>query len=261
MIIPYKIKNNILEKCFIKNIENVIIPDNVVLIKSSAFKECTNIKSVTFSGNSKTKVEDYTFINNKIETINLFKNVDFGDNVFNTFVLKNIYAENIDELNLLSFLYKYGMSIENIFFQKDAKNFDIDGVWYCKFCDIPEIIYYPPQKKNKVFTLPSTTSSMNQMGYVINSYIEKIIFPKDFRFETGKFICPNLKEIEVYNDSSILSNEFLIDCNLDKITCKSKNNINIKAKVITTFLEEEIENCHNFKDLNKFYKENKNDNI
>ena len=261
MIIPYKIKNNILEKCFIKNIENVIIPDNVTLIKNNAFKECTNIKSVTFSGNSKTKVEDCTFINNKIETINLFKNVDFGDNVFNAFILKNIYAENIDELNLLSFLYKYGMSIENVFFQKDAKNFDIDGVWYSKFCDVPEIVYYPPQKKNKVFTLLNTTSSMNQMRYVINSYIEKIIFPKDFRLETGKFICPNLKEIEVYNDNSILSDEFLIDCNLDKITCKSKNNINIKAKVITTFLEEEMENCHNFKDLNKLYKENKNDNI
>lgn len=146
-------------------------------------------------------------------------------------------------------------------FLQDArtKDFSSDGIWCQKDRDtgFSAILFYPPGKRDEIFKVPSFIKYVDSHAFHFNSFLKKIIFPKDFNGEIDDKAfnnCPNLETI-VFQDNTCIDKNTITNCpNLKYIVSNIETPYmieNIKVIPFSTYI---FENAHSFKDINNFYK-------
>ena len=72
-----------------------------------------------------------------------------------------------------------------------------DGVLFTS--DMKELVIYPPEKKDEVFSIPDGVEMIGEDSFVSNKYIRTLIFPKGFRqiVQYALAVCKNLETLYI----------------------------------------------------------------
>ncbi len=169
------IVDNVLVDCR-SDVKNVVIPNNVVGIGESAFKDCKALESVTIPESVKT-IGAKAFDNcESLESIKIPDSVtEIGDRAF--YNCKDLKAINVSDKN------KNYCSIDGVLFEKDIKI----------------LLCYPAGKTDKSYSVPESVTSIVQEAFRNCINLEKIDLPKKLKIiDTSTFYnCTNLKSIDI----------------------------------------------------------------
>ena len=182
-----------------KNLKNIIIPDNIVIVEDYAFYSCYNLASITM-GNGITYIGSGVFSYSPITSITIPKSVTSIGYIYANFELKSIVVDPNNEY--------YSNDSYGVLFNKDKS----------------QLITYPVGRTETSYTIPDTVTSIGYgaFGYV-NSYLESITIPDSvMNIDVLAFAnCMNLKDVyysgtrKEWNDISIgISNDPLLNANI-----------------------------------------------
>lgn len=186
--------NNISKSAFAgsETLENVKIANTVTKIEERAFESCTALSNIDLSNNDNlVTIGSYAFQNCKnLETIKLGKNItEIGSYAFaGSSKLKNInLPQNLLKIEGGSFS---GCRIENMYVDCD-KMTNLSDYNYIFGNDnkyLPKNIYYSSPEKFKLNNLLATRTSMWNVDYLTNIYINnKLLKDVDFAFSTSYY--------------------------------------------------------------------------
>ena len=290
------ITKQVLVSCTDKLIENITIPSSVQKIKENAFKDCILLKDINFGSGEALFLELASFPENNIKSLTLSPRIkDFiemrGPGHFRDCInLENLLVINVssdydtfsEDLNAF-FMEKenkilWGNSLQaiNIEDTPDRCYCPIDGIGYVRHTisyrkGKLSLDFYPPGRKDKVFKIPENVIN----GFVEhNSYIEKIIFPKDFDFNINFAPVNNCKNLTtiiydgpVMDFTNYKNAQYFRDCPnfknivVGKKTFVSKSTLdlieryNLNLSYDTIDFEYILNNVKSFKEINNLYKE------
>lgn len=174
------------------NLSNIMIPSGIDMIPHGIFYECKKLKNIIIPENIKT-IEDWAFAYcENIETINIPQGVSLieGGCVFHG--CKKLETINVSENNLN---YK---SEQGILYDKNM------GV----------LIYYPINKKDKIYTMPNSIQIIRENALSGNKYLEEIYLSENLiRIEGGAFNgVENITELKIPANVSIIGPAAFLRC-------------------------------------------------
>ena len=135
-----------------KKLESIQLPDGLTSIGSYAFSDCSQLTSVTLPDTVKT-VESYAFNNDKALTSVV---LPAKLNAFNPYAFTN------------TGIMQYQISEDNQYFSS------VDGILYSK--SVTKLIAYPPAKRDTVYTLPETVTSVGENAFYGQQYLTSLTF-------------------------------------------------------------------------------------
>ncbi|MBQ7257832.1 MAG: leucine-rich repeat protein [Abditibacteriota bacterium] len=125
--------------------------------------------------------------------------------------------------------------LEKIIVNSNNKTYcSVDGVLFDK--KMTKLIYYPDQKTNKTYTIPSTVS-----------YIPKNAFPENLEYDTynmNHYHKHYLKELIIPKNVKRLASYSICCLNLEKLTIENPNIIIEKKAFASSFYYKITEDCN-----------------
>ena len=129
----------------------VVLPDSVVYVDDSAFRDCRNLASVTFGGGEDLQLHSNVFYNTGLTSLNIPANVEYIGEY--TFVgLEKLTAFTVDENN------KYYSSVDGVLYNKDGSK-----------------LIAMPAGRTGSFTVPAHVESIG-FGAFENSSLSEVLF-------------------------------------------------------------------------------------
>ncbi len=164
------------EAFYFTKIEKVTLGESLEYIGENAFSFCHQIKSLSFLGGL----------------------VNYDTNMFSPDSLEELYFG--PQTQTIDFIGKYttyhdklkaiNVSPDNPYFYSD------NGVLYSG--DKKTLLYYPPQKTDKSYTLLPETEIIGKCAFNYNQYLTEIIFSENIKeFGNGAFYELNITEVEI----------------------------------------------------------------
>lgn len=218
------------------SLEEVVLPESVTVIKDHAFKECISLKKINMQ--NILRIEDYAFVGCvNLEYIDLPDGLEFiGNGAFWGCGLKNINIPNkvtkivntfwacdkIEEINISKSVTEiedaFGgcESLKSINVSPDNEHFmSVDGVLYSK--NQKELIYYPENKQDKVFSIPPKVRKICFEAFLYNINLTEIYIHHDVnQIDTAFAECYALERIIVSEDNPYYSSSDGVLFNKDK---------------------------------------------
>lgn len=224
--------NNEFSGC--KNLETIIIDNGVRNIGSRAFANCESIKEIILSDSVETIGEDCFYFCTALERVVLPSGIErLEDGCFwscdklsdiiipdsvkyigsNAFIgcdnLKSINVpKNVETIGDFAFgncktLSNITVSDGNAFFASR------DGVLYNK--NLTKIICYPNGKTDRRFIIPDTVTTIGNLSFLNNTYVEELHFPESVNYQEGMMPfagCTSLKGIYITSLESWVGIEY-----------------------------------------------------
>lgn len=207
------------------SLEEVVLPKSVTVIKDHAFKECISLKKINMQ--NILRIESYAFVYCiSLEYIDLPDGLEFiGDGAFYGCGLRYINIPNkvtkivntfwacdkIEEINIPKSVTEIedGFSgcenLKNINVSPGNEHFmSVDGVLYSK--NQKELIYYPENKQDKVFSIPPKVTKICLDAFSHNRNLTEIhIHNAVKQIYTAFTECYALERITVSEDNPYYS--------------------------------------------------------
>ena len=201
------------------NITSVVIPNTVTKIGEGAFTRCTKLTSITI-GNKVETIETYAFDETAISTITIPASVKtIGDYIFYD-------CMNLKTINVASGSTSFA-SVNGVLFDKN----------------ITKLISYPIAKTNTTYTIPSTVTTIGELGFRKCTYLEQINIPNSVTtLENFAFShLPKLKTITLPSSITTIWSYTFEECSsLTSITA----NVNVEE-----FPSYFVNNCDNLEKI------------
>ena len=129
----------------------VVLPDSVVYVDDSAFRDCRNLASVTFGGGEDLQLHSNVFYNTGLTSLNIPANVEYIGEY--TFVgLEKLTAFTVDENN------EYYSAVDGVLYNKDGSK-----------------LIAMPAGRTGSFTVPAHVESIG-FGAFENSSLSEVLF-------------------------------------------------------------------------------------
>ena len=181
----------------LKYINNWLVDGTFAEMSSGTLKEDTvGIFPGAFNGNETL---------NELTIPCKVKNI-YSDTFKNSSITKVIIGENVEFIDVTAF--SNTASLKEIEVVENNKFFRaIDNVLFNK--DVTELILYPTEKDNLIYTVPSTVSIIRDRACMFNKYITKINLSENL-IEIGKqsfFQLTNLIEVTFNNKLEVIKDE------------------------------------------------------
>ncbi len=183
---------NIGDQCFwgYKNIEKVVIDDNVTRIGSGAFVLCEKLKSLKLPDSKDLKIAGSAFsLCKNLKSISLPENVkSIGDGAFSCCSLKTVsIPKSVEYIGRDAF----GSDIEKFVVDKSNKYYcSVDGNLYNK--SKTTLVQYAQGKTQKKFRVPKTVTKINHAAFEFAENLRKIVIPATVKkAEYGAFLDIN----------------------------------------------------------------------
>lgn len=161
------------------SLEEIELPDGLTDIGNKSFGACSSLKSIDLP-NGLISIGDYAFEDCELlEEFILPDSVEnLGNCICGCYNIKTIYAgPKISNLLIDS---TYQSALEQINISPDNKYYSsVNGVLYNK--DKTEIIYYPPAKAGKSYTILDTVTAISDGCFKYNLYLEEINLPNNIK--------------------------------------------------------------------------------
>ena len=175
---------------------DLIIDSSIVTMQNLAFYECANLTSVIIP-DATTNIGQYAFGScSSLSNVVIGKGVNNIDNAafFDCTSLKKLtLGSGVQTIHWTAF---HGAGISQFDVNQDNMYFsNIDGVLYNK--EQTMLMFYPKNKMDAEFTVPSQVDNLYWHAFQVNDYIEKINLPASITYIGGAnfSLCTNLKEL------------------------------------------------------------------
>lgn len=237
------------------------------IIETNAFKNCVNLKKITLTNN--VHVEENAFPEPSIKEIVfgkcdiVYPNTINAKNLEKITFLKTATKINSDiffndHVNIAPKLKEIIIEENGLLEDEYAKDFSRDGIWYQTEKDTNEtsIIFYPPAKTDKIFKVPSFVDMVDCQTFHFNHFIEKIIFPKNFKGTIDEVAfdnCDNLETI-IFQDYIELDEKIFNKCPKLKIVMDINEPCKMCDMDIIPLSDYIFNYAKSLKDINNFYK-------
>lgn len=204
---------------------------------------CDNLEKVTFPPDSRNffcdeqgivytvDTKEIVFVPSDLKTLKFPENADSFINhavINNELITEIVLTETTS--NIVEYLYQFP-NLKKITVNEQNKNFSsLDGVLYNK--DKTELLWYPPKKSEKNFTVPDTVESIS---FIRGELLENLIISDSVKIidNSAFYPCKSLKYVHIgkglekfeYNDEFSVEHENIFSScnNLEKITVASGN--------------------------------------
>ena len=196
------------ENCY--NLEDVKIPNTVIMIYGRAFSNCINLSSIKIS-EKVGYIGDFAFSN----CINL-KEITIPDGVTNIDPYVFSYCDSLISINVS---------------ENNQKYMSDNGVLYTK--DKTKLIKYPAGKKEEKYTISEDVSTIEENAFYECNSLKRIIIP-DSVTEIGKrnfYYCDSLT---IYCTSASYAKEYAIENNIRYIDLSKYSQITVDNKKYLT---------------------------
>ena len=235
------IRSNAFYKCL--NLKKLNMPSKLSGDFSHWFYCCDNLEEITLPADSKNYLcdkqgiiysadtKEIVFVPSKLKTLEFPEGVNsftYDPIINNSAVTEIIFSETTEEIT--GFLYRFPNLEKITVNEKNLKFSSFYGVLYNK--DKTELIWYPPMKSDKEFTVPDT---VNRINFIRSVFLESLTVSDSVKtIEDDAFwVCEGLKYVHIgsglekfdYNDefSVKYENIFVMCKNLERITVDSNN--------------------------------------
>ena len=155
------------------------MPDSVTEIGSSAFRDCSNLAQVQFSGNLKS-VKFSAFEGcERLQTAVLPDGVEeIGNRAFTgCTALRNFYVPR-DVRSIKSAVFRNCISLEGFTISPVNEYYMVeDGVLYTR--DQTGLILYPGARAGRAFTIPETVKGIEEEAFGPTKYLREVTIPKN----------------------------------------------------------------------------------
>ena len=216
------------------SLERIHIPKNVNAINchflANSFEECTSLKSITLDEENQTYTMEGNFICEMMDgkkhiTLCVGGDEDgvlrIPEDIDSFYWISFVTCKNVDTVYMHSGLddipevesaKAYVVAEDNPYFCS------IDGVVYSK--DKTELVYYPPSKEDKEFTVPSFVEKINEYAFCgvdFNGvkYLEKVIISEGVtHIGESAFSCSNIRYVELPKSLEIIGSRAFYSCEL-----------------------------------------------
>lgn len=155
------------------------LPETLGYIGGSAFAGC-NLSNITTLPSKIKSIEDFTFSQAKIGSLNLGENIiSIKSNAFHSSGIKGIsLPSGLEFIGDSAFLNCY--SLEAFAVDADNRSFAVkDGVLFNKDCT--RLIVYPSGRKNDSYVVPDGVVEIGNSAFYENSNLISIAFPNSLR--------------------------------------------------------------------------------
>ena len=209
------------------NLESIEIPNTVTKIGNNAFNYCIKLNSINIPS-TVTEIGDYAFsLCSSLKNIEIPNTVTkIGDNAFR-------WCSGLTEINVPDSVLSIGDAafsecarLTKINIDKNNKNYiDEDGVLFNK--NKTKLIAYPSGKKEEIYEIPNSVTSIENYAFYTCLNLKNIEIPNTvINIGDSAFgVCTNLIDIEI-PDSVTKIGDFAFSY------CKGLKKINIPNSVI-----------------------------
>ncbi len=235
------IRSNAFYRC--ENLKKLNMPANLSGDFTHWFYCCDNIEEVTLPADSKNyscdkqgiiysaDTKEIVFVPTKLKTLEFPEGVNsftYDPIINNSAVTEIVFSETTEEIT--EYLNRFP-NLEKITVNEKSKKFSsLYGVLYNK--DKTELIWYPPMKSDKEFTVPDT---VNRINFIRSAFLESLTVSDSVKtIEDDAFgVCKGLKYVHIgsgleefdYNDEFSVKHEniFVMCENLERIRVDPDN--------------------------------------
>ena len=215
------------------SLESIHIPKGVSEFSGTCFEGCTSLKSITLDEENETYTMEGNFIckmeDGKKRMVLCLGGDDDGILRFpeDIFIYKYgqggrefLTCKNVDTVYIpssLDVVPQVECAKEYIVAEDNPYFCSVDGVVYSK--DMTELVYYPPSKEDKTFTVPSSVKRILGYGYNPSAfgnvkYLENVIISEGVtHIEGWAFVGSNIKSVELPKSIEQIGSKAFYNCN------------------------------------------------